>query len=149
MRIITKIRKIISWIPILWRDEHWDGSYMFNILEYKLTRMYKFFTSSKSVTNWDTHKSELKALRICIEILKRKREDFYFETFSYLIDTDMKFIDAGDEFGPNMTMIDPKWEISTNMPLYEKKSKLAEQAEQDRHKLLFKLMEQYAKSWWD
>lgn len=153
--MIKKLLKIIKWIPILWKDEDWDHSYFIAIMRFKLERMFEFFNSSRSVTNWNTHKSELKALRICIEILKRKENDFYFNTFSKLIDTGVKFIPINDPVIKNQLsdediyMIDPKWEISSNMPLYEKKSNLANAAEKDRNKLLYKLLEVYVESWWD
>lgn len=39
IRFCKKIKKIIEWLPVLWRDEDWDFEYMLDMLEYKLKRI--------------------------------------------------------------------------------------------------------------
>lgn len=157
-KLINKIIRIIEWIPILWKDRDFDHSYLITILRYKLERMYKFLTGKQAMAKHN--KKEIQALRICIEILKRKENDFYFNTFVYLIDNPARFISIDEETKENLAnegvintsellMLDPMWKISSNMEAYDEKSKLADQAQKDRDKLLYKLLELYVESWWD
>jgi hypothetical protein len=79
VRFFKRLRKLYQWFPIVWRDQDWDNYYLEVVLHYKLTRMYKFFTSEDAVTNWKINplNKSLKALRICINILERRRSNFY------------------------------------------------------------------------
>lgn len=36
-----KIKRILDWIPILWKDYEWDHACLLRILEFKLRRMAK------------------------------------------------------------------------------------------------------------
>lgn len=38
-RIIHKIRKILRYLPILWKDEDWDYGYLLYLMEFKFLRM--------------------------------------------------------------------------------------------------------------
>lgn len=39
MNFIRKIKNIISWLPILWKDEDFDYSYFLYIVEFKLNKI--------------------------------------------------------------------------------------------------------------
>lgn len=38
-RFINKILKICAYLPVLWRDEDWDFSYLLDLIKFKLNRM--------------------------------------------------------------------------------------------------------------
>jgi len=40
--IYHKIKRILVWIPILWRDQEWDHAFLLRILEFKLRRMANY-----------------------------------------------------------------------------------------------------------
>lgn len=76
---IKGIKNLWFWIPIIWGDRDWDHAYIENILYHKLVNTYNFFISKDSVTNWEVPEQakSLQALKICIDILDRKRNGFY------------------------------------------------------------------------
>ena len=40
-KTIKKIKKIISYIPLLWNDEDWDFYFLFKLMQFKIDRMEK------------------------------------------------------------------------------------------------------------
>ena len=75
------IRNLYNWFPIIWNDRDWDHAFIEYLLEHKLRRMYdRFSDPNKTIVNWETERGAraLKALRICIVILDRRRNGFYY-----------------------------------------------------------------------
>lgn len=152
MNIFKKIKKIIDYIPILWNDYDWDYSYIDKLLLYKLKRMKKVFDKNKDKRFWDFGKEQsierqkaYKALCICILILKRQINDFYFDTYRYLIDQDLKWEETEN---PEYYQLSNDWKISSNMDLYNKKEKLAEGCQKRDEKLFGYLFTTYKSYWW-
>lgn len=83
-RFINRIRNLIRWFPIIWRDRDFDHCYIEHMMYHKLIHTYNFFVSDDSVTNWDEKdaKKALKALHICIIILERRLDNFYLKLCS-------------------------------------------------------------------
>jgi hypothetical protein len=86
------IKNLYKWFFIIWNDRDWDHIYIEIILHKKLVNTYNFFTSEQAVTEWTVPEQQksLKALRICINILDRRLNDFYLEYIpSYVFDSDL------------------------------------------------------------
>lgn len=152
MTFLKKIKKIIDYIPILWNDYDWDYSYIDKILLYKLKRMKKVFDNKKNKQFWDFGKEQsiyrqkaYKALCICILILERQINDFYFDTYRYLIDQDLKWEETEN---PEYYQLSNDWKISSNVELYNKKEKLAENCRERDEKLFGYLFTAYKQYWW-
>jgi hypothetical protein len=78
---VKGIINLYYWFPIIWKDRDWDHYFLEEILHYKLTNMYNFFVSKEAVTNWEVADQDkaLQALKICVTILERRREEFYMQ----------------------------------------------------------------------
>jgi hypothetical protein len=77
---INSIKNLIKWFPIIWRDRDWDSVYIEEMLLFKLNNMYKRFSYPNSIySNCESEhaKNALKALKLCIQILERRRKDWY------------------------------------------------------------------------
>ena len=77
---IQGIKNIIYWFPIIWKDRDYDHAYIEYMMEHKFKAMYKRFNDPNATyVNWETdHAAKaLKALKICLIILERRREEFY------------------------------------------------------------------------
>jgi len=48
---IRNIKRIIKWIPVLWKDRDWDHNYLWEIINFKLQMMKDFFNSDKAMTS--------------------------------------------------------------------------------------------------
>lgn len=80
MSIFKKIKKIIDYIPILWKDEDWDYFYLDELMLLKMKYMYECLSKDSSFTFdalFKATKKSLKALKICITILERSCNNFY------------------------------------------------------------------------
>jgi hypothetical protein len=74
------IKNLIKWFPIIWNDRDWDHAYVEDMLLFKLNNMYKRFSDPNATyVDWETEhaKPALKALNLCIKILKRRRDNYY------------------------------------------------------------------------
>jgi hypothetical protein len=78
--ILQGTKNLIYWLPIIWKDRDWDHVYIERMLEHKLQRVYKRFSDpNETYVDWESESSNkaLKALHICLIILKRRREEWY------------------------------------------------------------------------
>ena len=84
-RFIQGVKNLIYWFPIIWKDRNYDHAFIEYMLEHKLKAMYKLFNDP----NLRQDGKALRALRICLTILERRREEFYImELYSKYFDTD-------------------------------------------------------------
>ena len=149
--VIVRIRTIISYIPLLWRDRDMDYTYLDNLILFKLKRMKNRFDKGKENKYWSFGKEQseenqksYKALCICIEILERESNYFYFDTYRYLIDNDLKWEKIDEDY----VKLSDDWTISSNLELFSYKQSLAEKC-MERDEMLFKeLFSKYKKCWW-
>ncbi len=62
------VKNLIDYFPIIWNDRDWDQGYLFDLLEYKLKRMEKFFNSDDACT--ETAKDHAKEMRETLDALE-------------------------------------------------------------------------------
>lgn len=145
---IWKFRKI------LWRDRDWDQGFFYELLEFKLRSIHKYFSSDAPVSLCSQRKKYRRNILVCAELVKRIREENYFKY--YYRDVDCSW--------------DANWEIDPEKPTrYRMKEKTKEQGpksywgyieqkqlneiekqmkKQDQD-LLFKLLTKHLDTWWD
>lgn len=73
------IKNLISYFFIIWRDRDFDHGYLETLMLFKLEKMYSRFTYVSSPVEWSSDISQkyLKALKICITILHRRKKGWY------------------------------------------------------------------------
>lgn len=79
---INGVKNVIRWFPIIWQDRDWDHGYVEDMLLFKLNNMYKRFSDPDATcVNWEAEhaKPALKALKLCVQILERRRDNYYTE----------------------------------------------------------------------
>lgn len=70
------IRNIFIWLPIIWFDQDWDWCFLATLLEFKLRKMATY------IGDHDRHmsaKRDAQRMRLCAELIKRVRDDEYYE----------------------------------------------------------------------
>ena len=55
-RFIRRITKLITFLPVIWKDEDWDFYYLLVLVSVKLTFMKDYFQHSGIITEEDTNK---------------------------------------------------------------------------------------------
>ncbi len=93
------IKRLIKWIPVLWRDRDWDGYHIYSILEFKLLNARKHLVSSNRHTGIEEIN---RYITICLNLIDKLKEEYYqmeyldYETsefiFSKIDDKEQKLI---------------------------------------------------------
>lgn len=71
------ICNIISWIPVLWNNWDWDWQFLMKILEFKLTRMQKFFASDDCIIKDGSQVSA--QIKVCVDLIKKIQNDDWIQ----------------------------------------------------------------------
>ena len=77
---INSVKNLIKWFPIIWNDRDWDSVYIEEMLLFKLNNMYKRFSNPNATyVDWNSKhaKPALKVLKLSIQILERRQNNYY------------------------------------------------------------------------
>lgn len=122
-QFVEGIKNLWRWFPIIWKDRDYDHAFIEYMLQHKLQAMYdRFSDPNATCVNWETEHAAkaLKALKICLIILERRRSEFYIG----LWDSDKE--ELTDEVMVRVAYTEDRdW------------------------KLLWRLMDKYMLYWWD
>jgi hypothetical protein len=165
------IKNIIYWLPIIWKDRHWDSHYIFEILKHKLKAQANY------IGDRDFHtraQQDARRMRLCVKLMQKVQDDDYaMEYMDYHKDR-IWFTDCEDRPDSSLMNSEQIWEkfddYFKKYPLIYKRVMNGEGVfkregreddkqiiamniayiNQDRaHKLLFKIMEENILKWWD
>jgi hypothetical protein len=161
-RFFRRIHNLYRWFPIIWKDQDWDDHYIFEILKFKLTNQ------SKHIGKHDRHtcaKRDAEIMMLCVRLIEKVQDEFYGTEYLDYQESNIKFIDSKNHPGCYEMEVE---ELSENFDDYFKKyplvyrgvtdlnaskSKIAFEIakinEERVHKLLFKILEQNIRKWWD
>lgn len=128
------ILNLIKWVPVLWIDRDWDYSYLFNIMIFKMNNLEKVIREGNRHLNTPR---DMKSLRVCIELLKRIKEDNYYPEE---LDEIYKGVDLTD-----LSKSLPK-EKEIKQRLYWKKTQRAYKEDAD---MFFRYFRRNFNRWWD
>jgi hypothetical protein len=167
-QFFKRIYNLYRWFPVIWKDQDWDDFYIFEILKFKLKNQAEY------IGYHDRHvsaKRDAEIMMLCVRLIKKIQDEYYGTEYYDYHESKLNFIDS--ESHPGMYEMDIE-EISENFdeyfkkysriykqvmntakPRFKKDSKLgiainiARINEERAHKLLFKILEQNIKRWWD
>jgi len=75
------IKNLIYWSKIIWRDRNWDDHYIFEILKHKLKAQAKYIGDRDFHTRAQT---DARDMRICVSLIEKIQDEFYeHEYFDY------------------------------------------------------------------
>lgn len=133
-----RIRNIIRWIPILWKDTDWSNYSIFTVLEVKIRQVRNYIQNKKRHPDWE---KDVRWMNISLSLIEKVKTEYYnVEHMDY----------------------DTKIYINKNKLIYNKVKK--EQPNRAdawyavliaRHKhikakaLLFKVLNNHIENWWD
>ncbi len=78
------IKNIIRWIPTLWNDRDWDGTYMHQIMKKKLEHMKEYFETTN--IDFEGRLRVIEYISLCIKMLNKIIEDDFYNDSSSMID---------------------------------------------------------------
>lgn len=167
-RFFRRIYNLFRWFPIIWKDQDWDDWYIFEILKFKLKNQAKY------IGYHDRHvsaKRDAEIMMLCVRLIDKIQDEWYGCEYQEYHKTECEFINSISHPGSYEMEIT---EISEHFDDYFKKypriyKQVAEsdklpfrkegkigiamniaRINEDRaHKLLFKILEQNIRRWWD
>jgi hypothetical protein len=159
-QFFKRIYNLYRWFPIIWKDQDWDDHFIFEILKFKLKNQAKY------IGYHDRHmsaKRDAEIMMLCVRLIENIQDEYYGREYQDYHKSELKFINS--ESHPGMYEMEIE-HISDNYDDYFKKYPriykqvktedkhqtafdVAKVNEERAHKLLFKILEQNIRRWWD
>ena len=92
--IKTGIKNIWYWLPIIWKDRHWDSHYIFEIMVHKLKAQSEYIGSRDIHTR---AKRDSEVMMTCVRLMEKVQNDFYSSEYSDYHKTKHWFEPADEE----------------------------------------------------
>ena len=161
------IKSIWYWFPIIWKDRNWDHRYIYTILQHKLKAQSKYIGERDIHT---TAKRDAEIMMTCVKLIDKVADEFYAMEYLDYEKTKHWFEPCKDKEGYST------WEseqLSENFDDYFKKYPLiykrvmngegpysleskqhiamniSDINQQRAHDLLFKIIRDNIRGWWD
>ena len=74
--MISRIKNILRWIPILWNDHDWDGDYTIRLLKYKISHVRKYHEKHRRFEGWE---NEVKWMKVVERLAEAKISGHYWK----------------------------------------------------------------------
>lgn len=74
---IDRIKNLIRWIPVIWKDYDFDHSYIYEILKFKLKNQAEHLKNSE----YSDFDREYERLQTIIKLMDRVQNEYYIDTF--------------------------------------------------------------------
>ena len=71
-QFFKRIKNLIRWTPILWSDQDWDYSYLYNILKHKLIFMAEHMYNNGY---HELSKQDGDRMMLCVRLINKIQED--------------------------------------------------------------------------
>lgn len=131
-KVFRFLKRLIFWLPIIWKQEDWDISYLYDLIEIKLKEIRKCLLKD------DIHKDSdlrVREIDICLAYLDRYRN--WTNYIEYPID---------DIISEPVSECTSKM-VSTNSH-NEARRKLVRKYEDFNYKMFWKRFMQWHQKWW-
>jgi hypothetical protein len=161
-QFFKRIYNLYRWFPIIWNDQDWDDHYIFEILKFKLKNQAEY------IGYHDRHmsaKRDAEIMMLCVRLIEKVQDEFYGKEYlSYSISDmvfipsethpgsyEMEFVELSEHYDDYFKKYPLTYRMvpDLNAPKNEIAYHIAKINEERAHKLLFKLLEQNIRRWWD
>ena len=161
-QFFRRIQNLIRWFPIIWKDQDWDDFYIFEILKFKLKNQAEY------IGYHDRHmsaKRDAEIMMLCVRLIEKVQDEWYGREYFNYHKSDMRFIPSESHPGSyemEMEILEEnfddyfkKYPLIYRMvpdlqaPKDEIAFHIAKINEERAHKLLFTILEQNIRRWWD
>lgn len=167
------VKNIIYWFPIIWKDRNWDHSFIYDVMKHKMTSQADYISRNDRHTR---AQQDARRMRLCVKLMQLCQDETYSLEYSDYHKDKHWFEPCEDKEGYTTWESENIWE---NYDAYFKKYPLIYKrvmngagpfpltrknkvdikqriamnighVNQERaHKLLFNIMEENIRGWWD
>jgi len=127
-----RMKRIIAWLPVLWKDQDWDYDFLIRIIKFKLNRMADCIEKNNLIASCE---DVAKEMREVVEHLDKSRDaGEYYPPPKNL--PEWEFLGEDDKINP----LPPKWIEYYDML----------QSKEDEHwDAAWQLISKKGRGWWD
>ena len=173
---IAGVKNLIAWFPIIWKDRDWDDHYIFEVLKFKIRRQSKYIAGRDFHT---TAKRDAEIMNLVARLMELEQDETYameymdyHKTKNYFVETDKEYDGKptyewkSDDLSENFDEYFKKYPrqykkaVSGELKRYmryddEAKNKqiyameIARENQERCHRLLFKILADNIRKWWD
>ena len=161
-QFFKQIHNLIRWFPIIWKDMDWDDHFIFEILKFKLKNQAKYIGGKNRYVG---AKRDAEIMTLCVRLIEKVQNEYYGCEYQDYYKSNIKFIPSISHPGSyemEEELISEHYDdyfkkyplIYRSVPdLQASKEKIAFQMAkingERAHKLLFTILEQNIRKWWD
>lgn len=160
-RFLTKIKRTLQFIPIIWKGYDWDYGSAVELFQYQLKRTADFMESEKAYSI--NAKQDARRIRTAVKLLEKVYDEDYGMEYRQKIEEKwgpsyFEFIETeeldsnGEPYYEMVEVYDRDYTESELVMINEEKNTemWESRAKQKRaHKLVWKFIEHNIQSWWD
>jgi len=173
---ITGVKNLIVWLPIIWKDRDWDDFYVFQVLKFKIRKQAKYISERDMYT---TAKRDAEIMNLVARLIDLEQDETYsmeymnyHKTKNYFVETDKEYDGKptyewkSDELSERFDEFFKKYPrqykkaVSGELKRFvryddEAKNKqiyameIAHENQERCHRLLFKILADNVRKWWD
>jgi hypothetical protein len=160
-QFFKRIYNLYRWFPIIWKDRDWDDHYIFEILKFKLKNQAEYIGYHNRHMS---AKRDAEIMMLCVRLIEKVQNDYYGMEYQDYYKSDMKFIPSQShpgsyemeikELGENFDDYFKKYpriykQVEVNKDKHRVAFQIARINGERAHKLLFKILEENIRKWWD
>jgi hypothetical protein len=158
----NRVKNLIRWFPVIWKDVDWDDHFIFEILKTKLKHQADYIGKRG---NHVSAERDAEIMMLCVRLIERIQDEYYGLEYLDYFKSDIRFVPSEEFPGcyqkeeivlhENFDEYFKKYPLVYRMvpDLKASKQRIAHKMgniNQGRaHKLLFKLLERNILKWWD
>jgi hypothetical protein len=169
--LIRGIKKLWYWFPVIWKDRDYDDHFIFEVLKHKLKAQAKYIGDRDFHTRAQL---DAKRMRLCVSLIEKVQDESYQMEYMDYVKDRVWFTPCEDRPGSSLynseVVVENFDDFFKKYPLVYKRVLKGEgpfslegreddkkiiamniaHVNQERvHKLLFKILEQNIRGWWD
>jgi hypothetical protein len=160
-QFFRRIHNLYRWLPIIWKDQDWDDFYIFEVLKFKLKNQAEYI--GKRGIHLSA-KRDAEIMMLCIRLIEKIQDEYYASEYFEYYKSYLKFkkLENLELFEISETVTSEALDnYFKKYPLIYKKVydenvikgsiafRMSRINEERAHKLLFKILEQNIRRWWD
>jgi hypothetical protein len=157
-----RVKNLIRWFPIIWKDQDWDDHYIFEVLKFKLKNQAEY------IGYHDRHvtaKRDAEKMMLCVRLIQKIQDEYYNMEYMDYHESDynwnpckevpdhyeLEIVERSERFDEYFSKYPLVYRQAPDLHAPKQKiaAYIAHTNQMRAHKLLFKILEENILGWWD
>jgi hypothetical protein len=145
-RLINRIKNILRWLPVIWKDRDFDFEFLLDILSFKLLNMYKFFSNDKLTVCADSAEIEGEIKEVLDAITRYRNNDYCKEWYNLLYQKHGDICGATNPFRLHFPQSNDN---DKAVKIWRMLNKRSDDLQQQDFEFVFDTLKNKLQNWWD